>query len=606
MGGDVSDATITLVVLAVIVVLFVWNRLPVEVVALGSALALYFTGVIGLADAGAGFGDPTVVLIAALFVVSEGLDSTGVTTWVGQSLLAGAGDRRRKLLALIMLLSAALTALINLNGSVAALLPMVVVIAIRLGIPPSQVLMPLAFAGSAGSLLLLTGSPVNVIISESAADAGGGAFSFAEFAIVGVPLVVGTVLLVVLLGNRLLPDRVSRTAPPDLSRHAATLAAEYSLDGLVHLRVQANSSLLGAPRDSWDLTDYPGINVVTVMEAASGRPVFQGLLADGDRLTVVGDEESVARFAADQLLTVEAVYSRAEVANLLIRRDGGAAEVLIPPRSQLLGETVRPGQLIRGGSLVILAVKRQGKEPDATETVLQAGDVLLVEGPWAALDESVEDSDLLVVDAPHLVRRQAVPLGQRSTQAVVVLVSMVALLATGLVPAVVAAVLAAGAMIVLRVLSVQQAYRRISWTTVLLVGGMIPLSIAIQKSGAGEQVAELIVDGVGDAGPVMLLVALFCLTVVFGQLISNTATALVVIPIAVSAAQQLDVSAQPVLMCVCVAAAASFLTPVATPANMMIMAPAGYRFGDYWKLGLPMIGLFFVVAVGMVPLVWNF
>jgi di/tricarboxylate transporter len=229
---------------------------------------------------------------------------------------------------------------------------------------------------------------------------------------------------------------------------------------------------------------------------------------------------------------------------------------------------------------------------------------LLLEGPWAALDDLVGHDDVLLVDSPPLVRRQSVPLGQRSTRAILVLAAMVVLLATGLVPPVVAALLAAGAMIVLRVLTVQQAYRRISWTTVLLVAGIIPLSTAIRTSGAGELVAEVLVGAVRDAGPLMLLVALFALTVAFGQMISNTATALIVIPIAVSAAAQLGVSPRPVLMTVCVAAAASFLTPVATPANMMVMGPAGYRFGDYWRLGLPIVGVFFVVAIGLVPLVW--
>jgi di/tricarboxylate transporter len=183
---------------------------------------------------------------------------------------------------------------------------------------------------------------------------------------------------------------------------------------------------------------------------------------------------------------------------------------------------------------------------------------------------------------------------------------MVILLATAIVPPVVAALLAASAMIVLRVVSVQQAYRGISWTTVLLVAGMIPMSTAITKSGAGAAVAEILVRAVGGAGPLALLAALFVLTVIFGQLISNTATALVVIPIAVSAAAQLGVSARPVLMGVCVAAAAAFLTPVATPANMMVMGPGGYRFSDYWRLGLVLVLLFFIVSVALVPLVWRF
>jgi di/tricarboxylate transporter len=187
-----------------------------------------------------------------------------------------------------------------------------------------------------------------------------------------------------------------------------------------------------------------------------------------------------------------------------------------------------------------------------------------------------------------------------------VLVAMVVLLATGLVPAAVAGLLAAGGMLLLGVVSVQRAYRAISWTTVVLVGAMIPLSLAMQATGAAGRMATALVDAVGDSSPYLLLVGIFLLTAAFGQLISNMATALIVIPIATSAAADLGVSARPVLMCVTVAAAASFLTPVATPVNLMVMGPGGYRFGDYWKLGLPLLLLFLAVATLLVPIVWRF
>ena len=601
-----SDATISLSILAAVVVLFVWNRFPVELVAVGAALALFFSGVLTLNESLAGFGDPAVILIAALFVVSESLDATGVTSWLGRTLAEKSGGSARRLLVFTMLLSAGLTALIGLNGTVAALLPMAVMVAVQRGYPTSRLLMPLAFAGSAGGLLLLTGSPVNVVISEAAADAGVGAFGLAEFALVGIPLVAGTVLIVLALGNRLLPERESSMVPPDLSRQAAVLVEHYSLDNVFHLRVGPSSGLLGRSRARWDLDGYPGIKVITVLDAASQRPVSDGVAGAGDRITVVGDPEVARRYAGDHELRVEAVRSSADITQSLLTREAGAAEVVIPPRSRFVGEEVSPGKVVLGGSLIILAIERQGKDQGPGPTILEAGDALLIEGDWASLTEAAGARDVLVVDSPDLVRRQAVPLGRGSIPAIVVLVAMVILLATAIVPPAVAALLAAGAMVILRIVSVQQAYRGISWTTVLLVAGMIPMSTAITKSGAGARVAEILVDAVGDAGPLALLAALFVLTVVFGQLISNTATALVVIPIAVSAAGQLGVSARPVLMSVCVAAAAAFLTPVATPANMMVMGPGGYRFGDYWRLGLVLVLLFFVVSVGLVPLVWRF
>jgi di/tricarboxylate transporter len=211
-----------------------------------------------------------------------------------------------------------------------------------------------------------------------------------------------------------------------------------------------------------------------------------------------------------------------------------------------------------------------------------------------------------MVDPPDQVRRQAVPLGPGSRAALVVVGLMVVLLATGLVPSAVAGLLAAAAMVLSGVLTTEQAYRGISWTTVILVGAMIPLSTAMTTSGAAEWVATEMVDLIGDAGPYALLLGLFVLTALLGQLISNMATALIVIPIAVSAAAELDVSIRPVMMCVTVAAAAALLTPVATPANLMVMGPGGYRFGDYWKLGLPLLTVYLLVAVGLVPQIWSF
>jgi di/tricarboxylate transporter len=519
-----SNETITFLILAAAVVVFVSDYFPVAVVALGVALSLWATGVLDLGQALGGFGDPTVIFIASLFVVSEGLDASGVTAWLGQQLTELAGESRTRLLVFTMLLVAGLTALINPNGSVAALLPVAVVTAMRLGRSPSQLLLPLAFGAHAGSLLVLTGSPVNVIVSNSAQEAGVGSFGFFSFALVGIPLVIGTIAIVVLLGDRLVPERRARTSSPNFSAHARTLLQSYELD-----------------------------------------------------------------HDPDDLLT-----SRS-----------GLAEVVIPPRSELIGESVFPGMVSDSGDLVVRAVHRTG-EDQPEETVLAAGDTLLLQGSWGALERRIDEPDMLAVDDPGLVRRQAVPLGVGAFEAIGVLAGMVVLLATGAVPPAVAGLLAAGAMILLRVLTIDEAYQGISWTTVILVGGMIPLSTAMTTSGAAERLADGLVRAIGDNGGYALLLGLFLLTTALGQLISNTATALIVIPVSVSAAADIGVSAKPVLMCVAVAAAASFLTPVATPANLMVMSPAGYRFGDYWRLGLPLTALFGVVAILLVPVFWHF
>jgi di/tricarboxylate transporter len=520
----VSDVTTTYLILGVVVAVFIWDKLPVAVVAIGVALSLWSTGVLTLEQALAGFGDPTTIFIASLFVVAESLDASGVTGWVGQQLTLRSGSSKTRMLVLTMLVCALLTIFVTPNGAVAALVPVVAVMAVRTGQAPSQLLIPLAFASMAGSLLVLTASPVNVIVSNAAEDAGVGTFGFFEFALVGVPLLAGTIAVVLLLGGRLLPTRTPKTVKQDFSAHARTLVEQYGLD-----------------------------------------------------------------VSPSNLMT----------------RGSGAAEVVIPPRSGLIGQTAFPGMVTESGDLVVLAIQR--REEDLTgETTLEAGDTLLLRGTWSDLDVHLEDPDVRVVDDPDEVRRQAVPLGPGAGRSLVVVGGMIALLATGLTPPAVAGLLAACAIVVSGVLSIDQAYRGIQWTTVILIGGMIPLATAMTQTGAATQLADGLVDTLGDYGPRALLVGLVLLVFVLGQLISNTATVLVVIPIAVSAAAELDISAKPVLMAVCVASAAAFLTPIATPANLMVMEPGGYRFGDYWKLGLPLVVLYGLVAVLLVPVIWAF
>ncbi|WP_137844044.1 SLC13 family permease [Microbacterium sp. 2FI] len=514
----------TLLILVLAIVAFVSNRLPLGVVAIGVSLALFFAGVLTLPQALAGFGDPTVLFIAALFVVSESLDATGITAWAGQLVIGRAGTKRRMLLIVVSLLVAGLTALISVNGAVAALLPLVVVVASRAGIPTSQLLLPLAFAAHAGSMLLLTGTPVNIIVSEIAADNGGRAFGFFEFALVGIPLLLGTIAILVLFSGRLLPSRNGALMPLDLVRHARLLRQQYSLN----------------------------------LETA-----------------------------------------------VILGPTSGVTEVVVPPRSPLIGVRLCTGMATPSGDLVLLAARRGSEQLKGQDIVVQVGDVLLLQGTWDDLARHTDNANVLVVDDPTRLRR-SVPLGKGARRALIVLAAMVLLLATGLVPPAVAALLAACALVLTRTVSPAQAYQSISWTTVVLVAGMIPLSTAFIQTGTADLVAGWLLTFIGGAGPHIALLVLCVLTVVLGQLISNTATVLIVAPIAVSVAATLDLSVQPFMMALTVAGAAAFLTPIATPANLMVMEPGGYRFGDYWKLGLPLALLFIVVAVWYVPLILPF
>ncbi|MFT3970456.1 MAG: SLC13 family permease [Micropruina sp.] len=511
-----------MVILALAVVAFMSNRLPLGIVALGVALSLWATGILTLNEALAGFGDPTVIFIAALFVVSEALNVTGVTFWAAQQVLSRSG-RQGTLLTLVCLLGAGLTALISVNGAVAALIPMVVVVAVRIGAGPSRMLMPLAFAAHAGSLLLLTGTPVNILVSQAAVDAGSRPFGFFEFALTGLPLLAVTIVFIALFGRRLLPERASATLPADVSSQMVALRLQYEL-----------------PSDT---------------ELASSKK--------------------------------------------------GYAEVVIPPRSPLVGQRVFRGMATASGDLVVLGLQRGGENVLDDQARLKPGDTVLVRGRWEHLEVHTARSDVLVVDDPAALRR-AVPLGVGAKRAIGILAAMVVLLATGAVPAAVAALLAACAMVLSGVLNPKQAYRAVSWTTVVLVGGMIPLSTAFISTGAADAIASRLLGAIGDSSPQLALLALCVLTVILGQLISNTATVLIMIPIATAVAADLHVSVLPFMMALTVAGAASFLTPVATPANTMVMEPGGYRFTDYWKLGLPLLLIYVVVAVLWVPLIWHF
>ena len=598
----------TALVVAVTVALFAWNRLPVVVVAIGAALSLWALGVVTLEQALAGFGDRAVMFVASLFIVSAALEKTGVTAWAGQILIARAGESRSRLLVIIMAAAGCLTALISGGGAVAALMPVVVMAAIRLRQSPSLLLMPLAFSAHAGANILLTGAPKNILVSEALEDTGRPGFAFAEFALVGVPLLAGTMLIILLLGKRLLPAQSNARLPADFSRHAQTLVEHYGLtDGFFHLRVRTSSNLIGVVPAAIELTQHQGrIELVTVQAGRSGIARGADPIREGDYLLVRGEADAVARLCAVQHLAPRDEADDGDAAGALLNRSTGLAEVVIPPRSAFIGRAVHPGMTTEGGDLIVLAVQRGGVDLDLADPVLQAGDTVLLKGSWKALDLRLADADVLVVNSPDLVRRQAVPMGAGAGVAIAALAALVVLLATGIVPPAVAALVCALALIGAGIVSVEESYRAIHWTTIILIGAMMPLSVAMVQSGTADLVARHLVALTGGGGPMVFLAGLFLLTACLGQIMSNTATTMIVIPIAMAAATSMGVSPRPILMSLCIAGAASFMTPIATSTNLMVMGPGGYAFGDYWKLGLPLMIWFFVMAVFYVPLIWRF
>lgn len=599
-----TDQAILILILAAAVAIFAWNRIPVGVVSLGVMISLWATGIVTLEDAFAGFGSATVLLIASLFVVAEGLNAAGVTTWMGQLITRHAGNSRIGLLAIMMLVVAILTAVITPNGSVAAIYPLVVVLAVRFGYAPSKLLMPTAFAAHAGALLVVTGSPVTLLVAETMSSEGYGTVGFFEVALVGLPLLIGTILVVVLLGDKLLPVRTPRALTRDLGSVPEVLHGQYlSNDEFLRFMVPTGSPLVGQQAQSVHTTPSGNFAVISIKDA-NHKLLTEEEISVGNRITLRGGHDQILDFALRNKLGFPVSGGDGAPDKGLVTREYGVAEVIISPRSDYIDDTVFPGMITDSNELVVLAVQRPGVDLGTGAVKLQTGDAMLLEGKWNALDQHLANPNVIVVDSPDAIRRQTVALGKSAPAALLVLAAMVVLLATGWVPAAIATIIGALGMVLTRVVTVDQAHRSMNWTTLIMVGAMIPLSGAITETGVAESISNTVLDSIGHLGPFAVLTALFLVTAVFGQIISNTATALILIPVAISVATDAGYSPVTLLMCLNVAAAAALLTPIATPANLMVMEPGGYKFGDYWKLGLAIMVIYYLVAVVLVPVIW--
>jgi di/tricarboxylate transporter len=602
-----THIVLTLAIIAAAMVFFVWNPVPPAVVAVCTALALYFTGVLTMPETLAGFGDPVIVLIAALLGIGAGLEVAGVGAWAGQLLIRYTGSSQTWRIVAIMIVAAVFSGLIGMNGAVAALLPVVVVVAVRTGVAPSRLMIPLAFACLTGSMLTLLGTPVNVIASTQADEAGLGHIGFFEWSVLGIPLLAGTIATTLLLGRWLLPERRSRSIPADLSAHADTLIEQYKLDdGLHRFCIQPASPYIGKSRADVDLKSYRGLQLVAVLDGRSAMPLERPAIAEGDLVLVRGDAEPAGRFAADMHLGVREDEAASSVAGLLLNRISGLAEIVIPLRSTMIGQSMFAGMATEDGELMVLAIQRGGIDMRDEPVVLRAGDHLLMQGTWKALERYLAEPKVLVVDSPEAVQKQAVALGKGAPAAIAILLLLVVLLALNVVPAPIAAVLCAALMLITRVLTIPQFYRGIDWNTCILIGAMIAPATAMTKTGAAALIGDYVVKALGSAGPHVVLAGIFVVSAVITQFISNTSAALVMMPIGVATASELSVSALPMMMGVAMGASASFLTPFANGVSAMVYGPGAYRFGDFWRLGSIVMVWALIVTVVVVPVFWRF
>ncbi len=592
--------TTTFIILAITIFLFVWGRWPADLVALLSLLALALSGVIGTSDALAGFGNPTVVMIAALFVVGEGLSRTGVTGWGGKKLLEVARGSRTRLLVVVMLGTAGLSAFISNTGTVATLLPAVVAAAWSVGSMPSRFLIPLAFAANTGGLLTLTGTPPNIVVAQTLEQSGLRPFGFFEYALIGGPLLIAAVIYMALIGRRLLPSRSADQRPIDAAADLADLAASYSLgENQFRLRIRANSDLIGKTVREAALGPNYGAPVLRV----EGRELTPHIVLQRDDVLVVrAPEEAINKLMQVHTLSLQ---PPGESTQEFISSEIGLAELIPTPRSQYLGKPIVLGKIDERFGLQLLAVRRRGAPVVERELALEFGDSVLVRGTWDAIGElQRERRNFVVVGAPEAMASEVAGLRPRAGVAVAALVGMVALMVTGIVPTVIAALIAAVAMILGGCLSTREAYQSVSWSSVVLIAAMIPMGRALETTGGASVVAEGLVSTLGSLSPIALMAGVFLLTTGFSQVINNTATAVLMAPIVIQAAVGLGVSPHPLLMIVAVAASTAFLTPIGTTTNILVFSPGGYQFTDYVKVGLPLMLLFLVVSLLLMPTIW--
>lgn len=614
------DALVVFVILGVTIALFVSDRVRLDLVALMSAASLVLFGILTPAQALAGFGDPLVVMIASLFVVSGGMFQTGVAQRLGLWLGRVAGDGEGRLILLIMLITALLSAVMSSTGTVAVMLPVVVTLAWRAKISPSKLLIPLAFASLLGGMLTLIGTAPNVVVAEQLIAQGREPFGFFSFTPLGALSLLVGIAFMLLVGRHWLPARApSESGDTQVGVSVRELADRYGLPArLFRLYPPQGHAILGQRLGDLHWGDQHRVLVLAVDRDPLGsrgvawsrrehsKPAEATTrIEEGDRLLVQGEAGDVEGLASSCGMRVEAVELIDED---LLPRDLGVIEVLPTPRSRWLDQTLADLHFRERFHVQVVGVQRGGATvvEGLAQLRLRFGDTLLVQGPRAAiaaLRRNQGDAVVLAEAVDAAVTRDA---NRKAPMAIGIMLVMLLAMTLGWTSTVMAAGLAAIAMILSGALSMEQAYRSMSWESVVLIAGILPMATALEMTGGMQLVVDALVTTVGPLGPLALLIGLFLLTSLASQVISNTATAVLIAPIAFQAATTLGISPYPLLMTVALAASTAFATPVASPVNTLVLGVGKYRFGDFLKVGVVMQLLVLLVTALAVPWLFPF
>ena len=614
-------------ILLVAIGLFISEKVRVDVVALGVVVTLMLTNILTSEEALAGFSNGAVVTIAALFVIGGAVMQTGLADLIGRNILHVAGRGERRLPLILMLVSALMSSFMSDTGTVAVLLPVVVILARNAKVPPSRLLLPMAFGSLLGGAMTLIGTPPNIIVSDVLRDNGLEPFHFFSYTPLGIVLLLLSVGFFAVLGHRLLPNRQTERqfdAPlPDPKQ----VVESYRLhDNMARLRVRLDSPLIGQTVAQSNLRRDFDIALLEILRppkprrelsilgmtrngaeatAVSVLPDAESVIGLDDVLVVKGEPSKIAHAAIRYQLATSPVQP--DDSEALLRDEVGVAEVVIPRGSGVIGKTLADARFHRSHGLNVLSVSRpsSGLMTDLRNLKLQFGDVLIVHGPWENV-LALKDlgHDYIVMGQPEAMVRG--PAHKKAALAAIIMLGMVIAMVGEWLPLTQTALLAAGAVVLSGCITMDQAYRAIDWKSIVLIAGMIPMSTALAKVGMVDVVATGLVNSLGQVGPLAMLAGLFVLTAVFTQFLSNTATVVIIAPIALTAASGLGVAPQAFLMGIAVAGSMAFASPVASPVNTLVMGAGNYQFSDYLKAGAPLILIALLASLLLLPLLFPF
>ncbi|MFV0265433.1 MAG: SLC13 family permease [Kluyvera sp.] len=602
-----------LCLLAVAVVLFATGKVRMDAIALGIIVAFVLSGTLSLSEAFSGFSDPNVILIAALFIIGDGLVRTGVATKMGSWLVQVAGNSETKMLVFLMLTVAGLGAFMSSTGVVAIFIPVVLSVSARMNISPSRLMMPLSFAGLISGMMTLVATPPNLVINSELIREGLEGFGFFSVTPIGLVVLVFGVLYMLVMRFLLKGEDSGQLRDGRKRSTFRDLIKEYRLTGRARrLAIRPGSPMIGQRLDDMKLRERYGANIIGVERWRRFRRVIVNVngvsefrARDVLLIDMSAAEIDLRQFCSEQLL--EPMVLRGEYFSDQAL-DVGMAEVSLIPESELIGKTVREMGFRTRYGLNVVGMKRDGEALDGSvvDESLQLGDIVLVVGNWKQISQLAQNGrDFVVLNLPEEVS-DASPAHSQAPHAIFCLVLMVALMLTDEIPNPIAAIIACLLMGKFRCIDAQSAYKSIHWPSIILIVGMMPFALALQKTGGVDLVVKGLMDVGGGQGPYLMLGCLFVMCAAIGLFISNTATAVLMAPIALATAKSMGVSPYPFAMVVAMAASAAFMTPVSSPVNTLVLGPGKYSFSDFVKIGVPFTVLVMIISVVLVPILFPF